>query len=734
MRFSVRVYTFYEKAARWLSHPDYSRRISYTLLILAALSGAATYILLTKSEDLGMSSPEVTVLLNIDLILLLAFAMLVTVRLVRLWVERRRGRAGSKLHVNLVLLLSLLTITPAIVVTILSGIFFNVGVNGWFNDRVKTALVESNQVAEAYLLEHQKVIAESISSMAHILAHDIDRLSQDQALFNHALDVHTEMRGLSEAVIFDRSQLLARSKLSFALQFEPIEEEVLDQAQHHVVILSSTTGDRVRALIKMPGVEAYLLVGRFIDPKVSNRIIKVQEAVGEYGALESKLDKLSVIFLQIFLVTCLLLLLVAVWIGLSFATRLTRPVRSLIEASQKVAEGDWSVKVQESDDNDELGTLSRAFNNMTHQLEDQKTDLMKANRQLDSRRQFIEDVLAGVSSGVISMTSGGKIKLFNQAAEHVFGKTVTLKAGMTIGQVHPKLQELLDSFKPDETKTLQVQLPFDQDDVHRILLIRLVQVEEEGYILTFDDVTALVNAQKKAAWTDVARRIAHEIKNPLTPIQLSAERLKRKYLDQITQDPESFKTCIATIVRQVDHIGRLVSEFSSFARMPAPKMQEEDLVRIGKECLFLQKEANPHVDFHFDSPFHKLYFLCDASQINQVFTNLLLNAVETFEKDVDKKDTPVVKISFIRVGETLKVIIDDNGPGFPETDREVLTEPYVTTKSKGTGLGLAIVKKIVEDHGGALGLGNAPGGGGRVQLVFPAHLIKNVVLKPDKER
>lgn len=733
VRLSSRIYAFYERTARWLSHPDYSRRISYTLMILACLAGVATYLVFAKSEVLGLGPRDVIILLNIDLILLLTFTMLVTARLVRLWVERRRGRAGSKLHVNLVLLLGLLTVTPAIVVTILSGIFFNVGVNGWFSNRVQTALQESTAVAEAYLAEHQKVIAESASSMAHILSYDMDHLSQDPTLFNHALDVHTEMRSLSEAVVFDSTQILARSKLSFSLQFESISEKILDQASRSVVILSSSSGDRVRALIQIPQRQSYLLVGRFIDPKVSTRIAKVQKAVGDYDALESKLEKLGVIFLQIFLITCLLLLLVAVWIGLSFATRLSRPIRSLIEASHKVAEGHWSVKVSESVTDDDLGVLSRAFNEMTSQLQGQKQALIKANRQLDGRRQFIEDVLGGVSSGVISLTSQGKVKLFNRSAEKILGLQKKRGPGFMIKTVHPEFQKILETFAQQKASSFQSQVMFDHNDLHRTLLVRLARGGEKDYILTFDDITGLVNAQKKAAWSDVARRIAHEIKNPLTPIQLSAERLRRKYFDHITQeqDREHFATCIATIIRQVEHIGKLVNEFSSFARMPSPTMAEEDLVRLAKESLFLHKAAYPKILFEFTCPFEQVILLCDASQMGQVLTNLILNAAQALQDTPPKRGKSVVKMSFTSLEGALKISVEDNGPGFPEENRELLTEPYVTNKHKGTGLGLAIVKKIVEDHGGTLGLGEAPGGGGRVQIVLPKTLVKALKMRTD---
>jgi two-component system nitrogen regulation sensor histidine kinase NtrY len=732
-----RFFDFLDRATKWLQEERYTRRLFFFLVALAVVAAVSTYLVFFRSDLLGQSTRGAIILLNIDLIVLLMFAVLVAARLARVWAEKRRGQAGSRLHVNLVLLFSLLTVMPAIVVTVLSGIFFNVGVNGWFSDRVRTALDESTAVAEAYFAEHQKVIGESVEGLAHILAQQMPELTQSPTFFNHALDVYAEMRSLSEVIVFDQSQVLGRSQLSFSLQFERISEEALEKASRGVVILSSSSGDKVRALRRIPDTSAYLLAGRFVDSNVSARIAKVREAVGEYHLVESKLGKLGVMFVQIFSVTCLLLLLVAVWVGLSFATRLARPIQALIVAAERVREGDWSVQVKESKADHEVGTLSRAFNRMTGDLQGQKAALMEANLQLDVRRRFIEDVLAGVTAGVISTSLDGNVRLYNKSAEDILGEERPLMAGALLTHIFPELAELLAEVRQSDESFTQSQLTFMRQNMTRTLLVRVVREHGQGYILTFDDITTLVNAQKKAAWSDVARRLAHEIKNPLTPIQLSAERLQRKYLQEITTNPENFKTCIATIIRQVEQIGHLVGEFSAFARMPAPQLDTHDLLELVRHAVFLQAEARPEIEFTLTSDMDVLDAICDATQFGQVFNNLLLNASEAVGERLKKGEGPEesgrVSLSFFMKDDLLFVDVDDNGDGFPLQDRDLLLEPYMTNRVRGTGLGLAIVKKIVSDHGGTVNLGDSPMGGARVQLIFPATLIKRVLSKKQKE-
>lgn len=729
-------FSFLDRATKWLQEERYSRRVFTCILILAALAATASYLVFFRADLLGKDTRLALILLNVDLILLLLFAVLVAARIVRVWNDRKRAGAPSRLHLNLVLLFSLLTITPAIVVTILSGIFFNVGVNGWFSQRVATALEESTAVAQAYLSEHKKVIGESVEGLSHMIAQQMPQLLQNQALFNHALDVYAEMRGLSEMIVFDQNQVLARSQLSFSLQFEHIAPETLEKARHGVVILASSSGDRVRALRQIPGTPAFVLAGRFVDSHVLGRIATVQEAVGQYRQVESQLSRFSMIFVQIFLVTCLLLLFAAIWVGLTFATRLARPIEALIDAADKVREGNWSVQVAEDISNSEVGTLSRAFNRMTSELEAQKSALTEANHQLDVRRRFMEDVLAGVTAGVINTSLKGTVRLFNPSASEILGPDRPLEKGRTLAKTFPELDAFLSEAHASPKDHTQGQITFVRQGVARTLVVRLVAEHGQGYIITFDDITNLVNAQKKAAWADVARRLAHEIKNPLTPIQLSAERLQRKYLGEITSNPDNFKTCIATIIRQVEQIGHLVSEFSAFARMPAPVVVREDLVEVVRQAMFLQQEAHASLTFDLETSHPSLSVEADPNQLTQVMTNLLLNAAEAVEERLKKglrqEDVGRVHTTLTCTQDALFVIVDDNGEGFPEQDRELLMEPYMTNRVRGSGIGLAVARKIVTDHGGSIALLDSPLGGARVQLVFPRAMVVECESNKDK--
>lgn len=698
-----------------------------SIMIVAAVLGAGfvTYLLFTNTDFLILRPRKAFLLLNIDLVLLLLLGIVIARRLVKVWVERRQGQAGAKLHVRLVMIFSILAALPAITVAFFSATFFNTGVQSWFSTRVVTALDESSAVAKAYLEEHKKVIRANVHAMAVDTAQQISSLLNNPDLFNQFLNVQIDVRNLNEAIVFNSvPHILARSRFSFALEFEPLGELDLKKAASNVIIQTNKTGDRVRALIKIsPDVDAYLLVGRLVDSMVLKRIKKVEDAVGEYNQARSKLSDIELKFSLIFIVVACLLLFLAIWIGIIVATRLVRPIRNLIAAVEKVRAGDLSARVKEPKEDDEFRLLSQEFNRMTQRLEGQQQKLVEANLQLDARRQFIEDVLEGVSAGVLGLAYNKVIQITNQSAADLLGVSLEDMIGRVISEIIPEITPLLMQAEIEEGKFIQSQLNIAIQGFPRVLIVRVVVEEEKaGYIITFDDVTELVSAQRKAAWADVARRIAHEIKNPLTPIQLSAERLRRKYSMMIPSEDKNFEASINTIIRQVEHIGLMVSEFSSFARMPSPQMHMENVIELCRQAIFLQQSAHPGIRFNFVFSDAEIQFLCDASQIGQVLTNLLQNAVNAIEERKNKIDgdffAPVIKITVEHTQDTLTLIVEDNGDGFPVEGREALTEPYVTKRIKGTGLGLAIVKKIVEDHKGSLALEDRDKGGARVRLTF----------------
>ncbi len=716
---------------RWASRVGLARKLAFALAAAAILSGIATYAALTGSPPLGPDPDTVLLLLNVDLVVLLLLGTVIARRIVQVWAERRRGSAGSRLHVRLVLLFSLVAVTPAIVVSVFSVLFFDFGVQAWFSERVRTALKESLAVTEAYLDEHQQNIRSDILAMGNDLRRESPLLMQDPSRFQQFVAAQAALRSLSEALIFDANgRVFARSGLTFALELEPLPAWALEKARNgEIVILTSEADDRVRALVQLdPFFDTFLIVGRFVEPGVLGHVERTQSAVAIYEQLEGRRSGLQITFVMIFTAGALLLLLAAIWVGLAFATRLARPISRLITATEQVRAGDLTVRVADGPATDEIGSLNRAFNRMTSQLATQRSELVEANRQLDIRRRFTETVLEGVSAGVIGLDRAGRINLLNRSASRLLSVNVEQLIGQKLAKALPEMAELIESARRHPLRLVQSQIKITRSGHTRTLLVRIaaerVDDEAKGFVVTFDDVTKLLAAQRQATWADVARRIAHEIKNPLTPIQLSAERLKRKYLKQIKSDPEIFKTCTDTIVQQVGDIERMVNEFSAFARMPAPVTKLEDLSELCRQAIFLQQSAHPDIAFSAELPDRAIMLRCDGRQLSQALTNLLQNAVDSIlsrESPSTSKLPPGSVV--VRVAEPqgrVIIEIEDNGTGFPSEERDQFTEPYVTTRSNGTGLGLAIVKKIMEDHGAYLALEDREGGGARVRLVFDA--------------
>ncbi|MBV9522910.1 MAG: PAS domain-containing sensor histidine kinase, partial [Alphaproteobacteria bacterium] len=534
--------------------------------------------------------------------------------------------------------------------------------------------------------------------------------------------------------------ILARSGFTFSLEFGLVPEWAMRQASGgDVAVLTGDNEDRVRALVRLdqfPG--AFLYVGRFIEPQVLYHMEQTQRAVAQYERLEVERSGFQITFAIVFLVIALLFLFAAVWVGLTFATQLAKPISGLIETAERVRSGDLAARVPEGESDEEFASLSRAFNRMTSQLQSQQGELIEANRQLDQRRRFTETVLAGVSAGVIGLDQHGRLNLPNRSAALLLRTDLDHRIGEDLTTIVPEMSELLAEAGRRPDRLAQSQIQIMRRGRNHVLLVRIVAEQEEGeikgYIVTFDEVTELLSAQRKAAWADVARRIAHEIKNPLTPIQLSAERLRRKYLREIRSDPETFSICTDTIIRHVEDIGRMVDEFSSFARMPTPVIKHENALEICRQAIFLQRNAHTEISYEIAAPEIAPPLACDARLIGQALTNLLKNAAESIEgREGAASALPrgriTVRVEVSAEGQTV-IAIEDNGKGLPQQERERLTEPYVTTRAKGTGLGLAIVKKIMEEHGGALTLEDREGAGAVVKLTFPASEAGAAILEP----
>ena len=707
------------------------RTVALILLVGGLTSGIATFVAMTGNLSATSNAKHILLLLLADLVISLGLAALIARRLAILWIERKRGRAGARLHGRLVALFAVVAVAPTILVAAFSVIMFDLGLEFWFSERVSTAIKNSRAVAQAYLEEHQQAIATDALAIAQVLNRSGPSLVYNPALFNSVITRQANLRYLTEAAVYDSSgRMLARSS-NFLLAFNPdIPEWAFERARTDgMALMTSDDEDRVRALVRLDvSADAFLYVGRLVDPRVLGHMESTSWAVQRYEELEGNRYSLQITFALIFLVVALLLLLVAVWIGLAFANQMTGPIGSIIAAAERVGKGDLRARVLGPPRRDEIGNLSRAFNKMTSQLERQQDALLEANEQLDYRNRFIEAVLGGVSAGVIGLDDSGRIDLANRKACDFLGERSKALRGRNLTEMLPEVGDLLDRARRRPKKLAEQQVAIkDAGGSERVLLVRISAELENGaimgFVVTFDEITQLLAAQRKAAWSDIARRIAHEIKNPLTPIQLAAERLKRKYVGQITTDPETFQVCTDTIVRHVGDIGRMVDEFSAFARMPAPVMRKENISKLIEQAVFLQRTAQPQVRFAYTPPLEPVVLPCDGRQVGQALTNLIKNAIESIEGRLHSEATPssdgAIEITLNATGSTCVIEIADNGKGLPQADRNRLTEPYVTTRERGTGLGLAIVKKIMEDHGGDLILRDREGGGAIVSLVFP---------------
>lgn len=693
------------------------------LWFLAILSAVVTYQQITNSNQIIENASRVWGLLVVNLLLMLALGGMYA-RRIFLTLKRMKTQTGdTTLKKRMMIAFGLVTMVPTLSVSIFAFFFFNLGIQTWFNERVKTALSESLAVAEAYFEEHRENIRADAIAMAHDLNQFAGMAAGNPMEFNRIVNTQAELRLLTEVIVFRQSRIIAQGRLSFALAFESVPMDALERAANgEVVIFTNDEQDKVRALAKIDSIpQGYLLVGRLIDGKVLSHMEKTQGAYKEYMELRQSIGEIQFTVSLVFLALALLLLLGSLWYALVFASRVTDPVSALVVAAERIRSGDFGVRVITLDSGDEITTLSRAFNRMAEQLEAQRGDLITANRHLDERRRFSEAVLAGVSAGVVALNQKLEINLINRSAEALLLGDATTETiiGKELGEVIPELRDMLKSLIELPGKQMQGNVNFERGSqsltLHARLTAEMMEETVLGYIATFDDITPLIAAQRQAAWSDVARRIAHEIKNPLTPITLSAERLKRKYLKMVGEDEaENFTKYTDTIEHHVGNIGRMVEEFVQFARIPNPIFANVDLRSIIKKVVFSEKVAHANVEYKMDLSTEPLVIACDERLLSQLFGNILKNAAEAMEG----MDKPVIHISAQMEQDRVVAFIKDNGQGFPETKAESLFEPYVTTRVKGTGLGLAISKKIVEDHKGSIKLANHPEGGGVVTVTF----------------
>ncbi|HWA78682.1 MAG TPA: PAS domain-containing sensor histidine kinase [Acetobacteraceae bacterium] len=698
------------------------RVVTLVFAVGALALGIATFTVLAGGVKFGVSPDWVVSMVLANLIVLLLLGLLLAVRLTRVWVERRRGSAGSRLHVRLVLLFSVVAAVPAILVAVFATAFFHYGIQAWFNDRVRTALDQSLEVSRGYLDEHRNAIRADALAMANDLTRAGEVFANAPQQFGQVLATQTALRGLTEAVIFEpvTGQVIASSGVmaGFGMPLPP--SWAVDVARAgSVAVLDTGNGTSVEAVVRLDSIPTLMLmISRPVDPTILQHMAEVEQAVAEYQQLDQNRYGLQITFALIFAVVAMLVLSAAVLIGLVMANQIARPVGRLITAAERVRAGDLGVRVPEAPTGDDIAGLSRAFNRMTGQLAAQRTELMDAYSQIDERRRFTESVLSGVSAGVIGLDAEGRIELPNRTAADLLGIDVMAGVGEELGVLVPAFAPLLAAARAAPERPLTEEIEIGPPSRRRRLLVRIAAElkagRPDGFVVTFDDITELKAAERQAAWSDVARRIAHEIKNPLTPIQLAAERLKRRFLKEIESDPETFAQCANTIIRHVGDIGRMVDEFSAFARMPQPVIRKEDVGRLAREALVLQKNAHPEIAWSTAIPERGPFAPCDRRLVGQALTNLLQNAADAVAM---RAGAGHIGVAVTTERNDVRIAVTDDGIGLPEEDRARLTEPYVTLKPKGTGLGLAIVKKIMEEHGGGLDLEDRADGPGAVAML-----------------
>lgn len=697
----------------WVTAASRPSLLAFGVGLLAVLSGIATYAILTGLVPYNPTATTMVVLLLVNLTLALTLGALIAWRLTRLWAERRSGSAGARLHVRLVAMFAAIAVIPAVLVAVFAAVTLNLGVEAWFSTRVKAALDSAVSVAEHYVQDHEKLIVGDAYEIANSIERDpqlFDKNNHVRAdiLFTR-LATLTKDRGLQASYILDSTgRVLGSTKQKFLPDLKPPSAADFKQAAKGTIVIdASSKVGVVRALIRMQALnDAYLLVVRSVDPQVLGYYQRTVDAVSAYNRLDANRSEVQLVFAAMYGIVSLLILLAAIWLGLWAAKGLVNPISRLIGAAERVSEGDLGAQVDLDRDDDELATLGRAFNRMTGQLQAQRNELVEASRQIDTRRRFTEAVLGGVSAGVIGLDADGNVTILNRAAARFLNATPEEMEGRHYAEAVPELAALIRRAVSEPVGRASGEAVVKRGGTVRNLSVQVDSEHGGGFVVTFDDITDLVSAQRTAAWADVARRIAHEIRNPLTPIQLSAERLKRKYGREISTDPEVFNQCTETIIRQVGDIGRMVDEFSSFARMPAPVMRKENFQELLQQAVFLQRVANPQIAFDTAAPPDPIFIECDGRLLSQAMVNILKNAVEAIgSREAGGDDRPGrIEVTVDAEDGRVRLRVTDNGIGLPPEHRHRLTEPYVTTRAKGTGLGLAIVRKIVEDHGGEITL------------------------------
>ena len=715
---------------------------------LALLSGFLTFVVLT-----GLTPIEPTREVVVSFLLINGATILVLVGIIirEVWQmiqARRRGRAAARLHVQIVSLFSVIAVLPAVLVAIVANVTIDRGLDRLFSGPTREVIQNSLIVANAYLHEHAQLIRGDILGMANDIAHARPLFDQDRATFRELLTASAASRNLPGAMVIDKDRnILETAQTGIQQSFTtPAPEFLSNVDENEPQIAVFIEANYVAAVIRLRAFnDTFLYVARLLDPRVVAQLRQTQASVAEYAQLEARRLGIQVAFALMFAVIALTILMASVLIGLNFANWLVAPIRRLMSAANLVSTGDLHVQVPVHRSEGDLAQLGETFNKMTQELRTQRDELVSASDLIDSRRRFIEAVLSSASAGIIGVDASGGIGILNRSAEKLIGHAESETLGHPLSEVLPELDDMMKTAREGTQRLVQGQITINRDGHERNLSVR-VSAEQtshsrDSYIITLDDITELVSAQRTSAWADVARRIAHEIKNPLTPIQLSAERIRRKFGRVITEDKAVFEQCTETIVRQVDDIRRMVDEFSRFARMPKPVIEGEDVADTVRQAVFLMRVGHPDIDIQAEIKEEPMRAQFDRRLISQALTNIIKNATEAIEAvPPEQPGRGRIDVIAAREGDDIVIDVIDNGIGLPKVSRARLLEPYVTTREKGTGLGLAIVGRVLEDHGGRIELNAAadirPGARGawmRLRFAISGHAPKAEVIEPAPE-
>jgi two-component system, NtrC family, nitrogen regulation sensor histidine kinase NtrY len=691
------------------------RLVAPFAVAIALLSALLTFVVLT---GLTRIQPTREVVISFMLINAGVILLLVGIIVREVWTvvqARRRGRAAAKLHVQIVGLFSVIAVLPAVLVAIVANVTIDRGFDRLFSGPTREVIQNSLIVARAYLYEHAELIRGDILGMANDISHARPLYDQDRRTFRELLTASAAQRNLPGAMLIDKERnVLETAQTGIQQAFTTPAPEFLSNVKENEPEISVfPEGNYVAAVIRLRAFnDTFLYVARLLDPHVVAQVNETQASVAEYAELESRRLGMQVSLALMFAVIGLTILMASVLIGLNFANRLVTPIRRLMSAANIVSTGDLHVQVPVHKSEGDLAQLGQTFNKMTQELRTQRDELVSASDLIDNRRRFIEAVLSSASAGIIGVDTSGSVGILNRSAEKLIGHAESETLGHPLSDVLPELDDIMKTAREGTQRLVQGQITINREGHERNLSVR-VSAEQtshsrDSYIITLDDITELVSAQRTSAWADVARRIAHEIKNPLTPIQLSAERLRRKFGKVITEDKAVFEQCTDTIVRQVDDIRRMVDEFSRFARMPKPVIEGEDVADTVRQAVFLMRVGHPDIHIEADIKEEPMRAQFDRRLISQALTNIIKNATEAIEA-VPSQELGKGRIEVIAARDNSDIVIDviDNGIGLPKVSRARLLEPYVTTREKGTGLGLAIVGRVLEDHGGRIELNDA---------------------------